>query len=110
MKIYFNQAEQMHLDLFGDEGMFVANDNKYYYNGVEFGTNPGGLDEVRIFDTCGRSIPISVEGIEGLVAALQHCEYYLDQINSAKVLTEHAFGDKEFVVIGDSNFSHVEEA
>lgn len=76
MRIYFSPANTADVDQFGDEGLFtvgVNEDKQYFYQAVEFGTNAGGLEEVRIFDTCNRSIPIAVETIPQLVEALNHC-------------------------------------
>ena len=63
MKIYFGNANE---DLFSD-GLFVVNDNQYYY-GVQHGTNPGGLDEVVIFDGCKRKVPFYCFFIKKLIA------------------------------------------
>lgn len=76
MRIYFSPANTGDVDQFGDEGLFTVKDGdnlQYFYQAIEFGTNAGGLEEVRIFDTCNRSIPIAVETIPQLVEALNHC-------------------------------------
>lgn len=71
MNIYFG-AE--HLDSIIDPtGMFTCpgvNDAMFYY-GVEYGSNPGGTDEVRIFDGCDRTIPVDIESVESLIKALE---------------------------------------
>jgi hypothetical protein len=85
MKIYFGNANE---DSFTD-GTFEVNDNQYYY-GVEHGTNPGGLDEVRIFDGCKRSIPINIEAIPELIAALQEVQKIGEAIKHAQEMTERA--------------------
>lgn len=77
MKIYFSEASLDDIDTFGDEGTFNVIDNngnsRYFYNGVEHGTNPGGIEEVTIFDGCNRIMPISVDSIPALIAALNEC-------------------------------------
>ena len=85
MKIYFGDANE---DLFAD-GLFAVGENQFYY-GVEHGTNPGGLDEVSIFDGCQRSIPIHMEAIPELIAALQEVLTVGEAVKRAKELTERA--------------------
>lgn len=71
MKINFAQVPAADVDMFGDEGLFGPDfAGNFYYNYLEFGTNPGGTDEVAIADGCGRYMPIPVENIPNLVDAL----------------------------------------
>ena len=92
MNIYFSEASQDDIDSFGDEGTFVTvdgdGDTRYFYNGVEHGTNPGGIEEVRIYDGCNRSIPIAVDNIPDLIEALQFCLNNVQTIQHAERL-EH---------------------
>ena len=92
MNIYFSEASIEDIESFGDEGTFIAMDAndepRYFYNGVEHGTNPGGIEEVRIYDGCNRSIPISVDNIPELIEALQFCLQNVDKIKEAERL-EH---------------------
>jgi hypothetical protein len=90
MKIYFGNAND---DMFGD-GLFEVADNQFYY-GVEHGTGPGGLDEVRIFDGCNRYLPIHLEAIPELIAALQEVQTIGKAIKEAERLTERAESDIE---------------
>lgn len=85
MKIYFGDANE---DIFAD-GLFTCNSNQFYY-GVEHGTNPGGLDEVVIFDGCRRSIPIHNEAVPELIAALQEVLRVNEAVKEANRLTERA--------------------
>jgi hypothetical protein len=85
MKIYFGDANA---DLFSD-GLLKCNNNQFYY-GVEHGTNPGGLDEVTIFDGCKRKLPIHIEAIPELIAALQEIEKIGEAVRLATNLTERA--------------------
>jgi hypothetical protein len=72
MKIYFSQVPHSDIDNFGDEGLLGPNKHgDFFYNQVEYGTNPGGTDEVAISDGCGRYIPISVETIPELIEVLE---------------------------------------
>lgn len=71
MKIYFSQVPHEDIDTFGDEGLLGPNEaGDFFYNQVEFGTNPGGIEEVAISDGCDRYIPISVDTIPELIEAL----------------------------------------
>ena len=71
MKIYFNQVPDNDVQSFGDSGIFGPNESdNFFYNYVEFGSNPGGLDEVMIVDGCDRAIPLNMEAIPDLVRAL----------------------------------------
>ena len=92
MNIYFSEVTKDDIESWGDEGTFVTKDHdgevRYFYNGVEHGTNPGGIEEVRIFDGCNRSIPISVDNIPDLIAALTFCYDNVQKIEQAKQL-EH---------------------
>jgi hypothetical protein len=88
MKIYFSQVPADDVDNFGDEGLFGPNQNgDYFYNQVEFGTNPGGTDEVAISDCCDRYMPISIDSIPDLIVALETCYNTKTQMdNHAKVI------------------------
>jgi hypothetical protein len=85
MKIYFGNANE---DLFSD-GLFALGDNQFYY-GVEHGTNAGGLDEVVIFDGCKRKLPIHIQAIPELIAALQEVQKVDEAVKRAQELTERA--------------------
>jgi len=85
MKIYFGDANE---DLFSD-GLFLVNDKQYYY-GVQHGTNPGGLDEVVIFDGCKRKVPLHIEAIPELIAALKEVQRVNEAVKEANRLTERA--------------------
>lgn len=92
MKIYFSEATADDIDTFGDEGTFVTEDrfgtDRYFYNGVEHGTNSGGIDEVRIFDGCNRSIPIAVDSIPDLIAALNECLTNYNTLKEAEAIEQ----------------------
>jgi hypothetical protein len=93
MKIYFGDANE---DLFAD-GLFELNGNQYYY-GVEHGTNPGGMDEVSIFDGCNRFLPVHMEAIPELIAALQEVQMIQEAVSRARDLTERAESNIEGAV------------
>jgi hypothetical protein len=85
MKIYFGDANE---DMFAD-GTFECNSNQFYY-GVEHGTGPGGMDEVRLFDGCNRYLPVHLEAIPELIAALQEVQRIGEAVKRAAELTERA--------------------
>ena len=91
MKIYFGNAND---DTFSDDGLFEVNDNQFYY-GVEHGTGPGGMDEVRMFDGCKRYLPVHVEAIPELIAALQEIQRIGEAVRRAQEMTERAETDIE---------------
>lgn len=86
MKIYFGNAND---DTFMDDGLFEVNDNMFYY-GVEHGTGPGGMDEVRMFDGCKRYLPIHIEAIPELIAALQEVQRIDEAVKHAQKMTDRA--------------------
>lgn len=90
MNIYFGRAEQCEFDLGDTFEVYRNNKIEHYYHAVEFGTNAGGLEEVCIHDTCGRSIPISVDTIPHLVEALLHCFNLQERLNTAQEAIERA--------------------
>jgi hypothetical protein len=92
MKIYFSQVPHTDIDTFGDDGLFGPNkDGDFFYNQVEFGTNPGGTDEVAISDGCDRYMPISIESIPDLIVALETCyntKTQMDNLNKVIAVVE----------------------
>ena len=73
MKINFNQVPHADVDAFGDDNLLGPDaSGNFYYNQIEYGTNPGGMEDFVISDTCGRSIPVSTEAIPDLIRTLQH--------------------------------------
>lgn len=112
MQIYFGRANERDVEQFGDEGMFQVQRNGktlWFYQGVEHGTNPGGIEEVRIFDGCNRSIPISVEQIPELVEALNYCHNNYTTINQGNELVEQLESDTEMFVNDDEGFVYVQD-
>jgi hypothetical protein len=91
MKTYFSQCSTKDLELFGDSGTFKVGDN-YFYNFVEFGSNPGGVDEFAIADGCGRYVPVSVEDIDNLITILMDIKSLKD---------EQAYQEKHAAYIND---------
>ena len=78
MKIYFEPIP-------GTDPKLLNFDNYYYM--LEFGSNPGGFDEVSLQDGCNRYMPIACDVIPKLVQALWQCyEQYstLQQLDKLK--------------------------
>jgi hypothetical protein len=102
MKIYFSQVPHDDIDNFGDEGLLGPNkDGEFFYNQVEFGTNPGGIDEVTISDGCNRSIPICVDTIPDLMTALAQCYNMKRMIDFGDNVTAVAESNEEVYVQDD---------
>lgn len=70
MKTYFSPCTPDDAEELGIEGTFTTG-GKHFYNYVEFGTNPGGIEEVSIVDGCGRYVPVCIDDVPDLIAALQ---------------------------------------
>ena len=86
MKIYFGSQ---HKDVvFDTDGMFhsEAEPDFYFYYGIEFGSNVGGIDEVLIFDGCERKIPVDINSVPALIEALQRCYDMHEQLEDAEML------------------------
>jgi len=99
MKINFAQVPAHDVDTFGDDNLFGPDKSgNFYYNYVEFGTNPGGTDEVAITDGCGRYMPIAVDNIPDLIAALTEVARISDTLTLAKQLEMYAESTSEAYV------------
>jgi len=102
MKINFAQVPASDVDTFGDEGLFGPDANgNFYYNYVEFGTNPGGVEELAITDGCGRYMPIAVDNIPDLIAALTEVARISDTLTLARQLEMYAESTSEAYVEND---------
>ena len=53
--------------------MFASSDcsDHLFYYGVEFGSNPGGFEDLVIYDGIGRSLPVDIESVPALIRTLQ---------------------------------------
>lgn len=89
MKTFFSKCSDADLSEFGGSGAFVSND-KYFFNYVEFGTNPGGLEEVAIVDGCGRYVPICIDDIPDLISALTDAYTMSQELVLAEKLAQYA--------------------
>jgi hypothetical protein len=94
MKIYFGQIPADDVDEFGEDGL-VGPDSygNYYGQYVEIGTNAGELEEVAIGDGCGRMVPICIDTLSDLIAALQYIQDDLSTIKQAKRLKKQLKSD-----------------
>ena len=95
MKIYFSQAPESDVLAMGADGVFVTENNEYFYNYLEFGTNAGGLEEVAIVDGCDRSVPLCVGDIPDLIAALTEVYNIANEIAIAEKVQAYAESDTE---------------
>lgn len=96
MKINFAQANHEDIDVFGDDNLFGPDEyGNFYYNCVEYGTNPGGLEEVTIHDTCNRYMPIAIESIPELIKCLEYVYDTSCKLKQAEELQDDVFSDKQ---------------
>lgn len=95
MKFLINKIDEQEVDDFGSDGYLESETGDFYSYQLEYGTNPGGLDEVALSDGCNRYIPIYIENIPQVIAAL--CEAFAihKEIQAGKQLEEDALSDLE---------------
>lgn len=93
MKYLFAQVQPQDVDMFGRDELFEA-DGEYFYNQVEIGTNPGGLEDFTISDTCNRSIPLSVDSIDALIEVLQEIKASIQTIQDGEAMLQAMFNNE----------------
>lgn len=73
MQIYFGAVAAC--EVLDSDVMFASeqDDDNYFYYGVEYGSNPGGTEEVMIYDSIGRMVPIDMASVPALIEALNTC-------------------------------------
>lgn len=99
MKINFAQVSHEDIDVFGDDNLFGPDETgNFYYNFVEYGTNPGGTEEVAIHDGCNRYMPISMDSVPDLIRALAECYKIYSGLQSAERIQELVESDTEAYV------------
>lgn len=86
MKYLVNKITEKDLDGFGSDGYIKGSDGNYYSYQVEFGTNPGGMDEVAISDGCNRYVPVAIENVTALIVVLRDCLAMHNELVSAEAL------------------------
>ena len=94
MKYFIGQVPSQDVDMFGDEGLFEYSGD-YYYNMVEFGTNPGSTEDFVISDTAGRSIPLSIEHLSVIIQALEDIQDTLNTIEAGKAAEASIIDENE---------------
>ena len=100
MQYYFGKINASEMPYYEDGTYFTYNGN-HYNNKIEFGSNPGGLEEFVISDSIGRSVPLCVENIDSIIEILSDIKTLLwgitigDVINRSvtNAATEHAVED-----------------
>lgn len=97
MKYYFGKVPKQDVITFVDDGLF-EHEGSYYYNQLEIGSNPGGIEDFVISDTCGRSIPVSTDMISDLARIFIDIKAMLSTIEEAEML-QADLSDDEVVVV-----------
>lgn len=87
MQYYFGKVPAKDVEAFGEDGLFEY-EGSYYYNRIEVGSNPGGIEDFVISDTCGRSIPLSTDMIGSLSRVLLDIKMTLIQLEEAQTIQE----------------------
>lgn len=105
MRIYFGEASDRDVEVFGTEGL-LENRGSYFNYMVEYGSNSGGLDDVVIHDGCGRSIPVSVDHLRALCRVLVECNNIHTEIREASELQEFAESEDNSVHVCEQGHIH----
>lgn len=87
MKYYFGKVSQQDVHAFGTDNLF-EHEGEYFYNQLEIGSNPGGIEDFVISDTCGRSIPLATEQIPQLVRVLVDISLTMNSLTEAEALQD----------------------
>jgi hypothetical protein len=90
MKYLFAHVPHQDIEMFGTDSLFEF-EGDYFFNQLEIGTNPGGMEDFTISDTCGRSIPLSVDSIDVLIEVLQDVKASLQTIQDGEAMQEAMF-------------------
>lgn len=93
MKFLIGEVSAQDVEMFGDEGLF-EHDGDLFYNMVEIGTNPGGIEDFVISDAIGRKVPVSTEHLGQLINALTNIKSYLETINEGKLAFDALYEDE----------------
>lgn len=88
MKIYFGKASDQDVNVFGTDGLLEHNGD-FYSGCVEFGSNPGGIEDVMIMDGCNRRLPISVDNLYEVCVILSEFSNLHGEITAAEELREY---------------------
>jgi hypothetical protein len=94
MKYYFGQVPSEDVQMFGEDDLFEYNGD-YYYNQLEVGTTPGGMEDFTITDTVGRSVPLSTDHLDTLIQVLQDIQENIEAIKNGKRIEEMIFDATE---------------
>jgi hypothetical protein len=110
MKINFAQVPHEDIDMFGEDNLFGPDESgEFYYNFVEYGTNPGGTDEVAIHDGCDRYMPISMDHVPELIQALAECYKIYIGLKHSERIQELVESDTE-AYVSDSRIEYAPES
>ncbi len=105
MKILVNKIESKDLNEFGTDGYVLGQDGNFYSYQVEYGTNPGEMEEVAISDGCDRYVPVAIENVPDLIKVLVKCWNMHVQLLDAKTLEEEVMSEELEVYVDNSEVS-----
>lgn len=105
MRIYFGETSERDVEVFGTDGLFEVQDQFYGYF-VEFGSNPGGIEDIVVQDGCGRKVPVCLEHIPQLIQALAECYNIGAEIAHGQDLQDFAEGQDNTAVVCEHGHIH----
>lgn len=103
MKIYFGKSDDT--ITFGTDGL-LEHDGDYYSGVVEFGSNPGGIEDVLIQDGCGRRIPVSVDHLFELCTILSEFSNIRGEIARGQEMQEYVESDEAAVTCANGHIHY----
>lgn len=80
MQALFGQAHESMVNMFGVDGLHDNGHDEYFYYGIEYPSSTAGYDEFVIYDGCERSIPVDIESIDSMIAALEYVRHYAEMV------------------------------
>ncbi len=91
MQLYFGSTNEN----VAEQNLYEVdfNPNHGFYFSIEVGSNPGVLDDLILSDTCGRSMPIDLESVPSLIAALERVLELRDKVLNAVELSEYVLSE-----------------
>lgn len=105
MRIYFGEASERDVEEFGTDGLLEDRGQHYAY-AVEFGSNPGGIEDVMLRDGCGRQVPVAVDHIPHMIKALAECYSMSAEIQAAQELREFVESEDNTAAVCEHGHLH----
>jgi hypothetical protein len=104
MNFYFGNVSQEELAVMDKDELFHHN-GEYYYYCLEFGSNSGGTEEVALYDSVGRFVPIGLDSVSQLNTALAECLAISQKLEEAATVHQMLESDDVATVECGSRFN-----